>query len=250
VLNFVYSQRITINASFIHQMAIAFGRSIRSTPLRYAVVAYGYLAFPSPGRLEKFETYSGMASNALLRRIKTPELLQDADCYAAMLLAYSSMVKGAVNESIIHAGGCVSILQQLHRSRHTRPYSDLLAVFAPFMIDRTTSILKIAAQPFPDLDSISRPTYAERRRYYKLLCETGCPKAWLPGDTEATYNHLRGAMMVCLGGVKKIASLESDPSGNVDQIRMEREELLSYLHRKLDDRDFEQAFKVLRYSPL
>jgi hypothetical protein len=248
VLNFVYSHRITLNAAFISQIAIAFGHSIRPTPLRYAILAYGYLNFPRPGRLERFEAYAQLASNALLRRIKSPELLQDADCFAAMLLAYSCMVKGATVESVVHAGGCVAILQHLYRRRRSRPYSDILTMFAPFTIDQVTSILKMAEQPFPLLD-FNRPPFAERRTYYQLLCKTGCPTAWLPGDTEATYNHLRGTMAVSLGMMKTIATLATRGSANnADKIRLEREELISYLHRKLDDPGFQQTFKALRYS--
>jgi hypothetical protein len=49
--------------------------------------------------------------------------------------------------------------------------------------------------------------------------------------------------------MKTIATLATRGSANnADKIRLEREELISYLHRKLDDPGFQQTFKALRYS--
>jgi len=241
-------------ASFVKQMSLTFGKAIRPAPLRYAILAYSTLRLPQEQLRHGFEDYLRKAKNELWRRVNMPDKLQDADVFAAMILAWVSLCKG-LSESATHAHGGLSMLDCLSGVRKIGSSSDLLALFAPLIRDNMSSILTIGGGPPPIIASgpstiLPRPVsvFTQRVNYYRELCRTGTPaEAWQPTEVETTYNYLRGAVGFSIRGLKSVAIMERD---RVD--RIERTQAINhisvYIQGKLEDDDFRRMFAQLGES--
>jgi len=224
-------------ASFIKQMAITYGGSIRPTSLRYAVLAYGAFKFPSTERDDRSEDYARKAQHELLRRVSKPACLRDFDVFAAMILAWICVYKGRTETSIIHADGCLTMLRLLLKDNNRR-LTNILAIFSPLVVDNLTSIFNMAGQDFPIRKTPLNFTH--RYLYYELLCQTGSPKdAWQPVDIEATYNTIRGAMGVVFQALGRVTLRESSSE------KANHTTMIRYINRKLDDDGFKRLLKTL-----
>lgn len=237
ILEYAYTRTLTLMASFIKQMAITYGVSIRPTSLRYAVLAYGAFKFPSTKPDDLSEEYVRKAQHELLRRVGKPACLRDFDVFAAMILAWICIYKGRTETSIIHAGGCLTMLRLLLRDNNRR-LTDILTIFSPLVVDNLTSIFNMAGQDFPI--RTTPLNFTHRYLYYELLCQTGSPKdAWQPAEIEATYNTIRGAIGVVFQALGRVTLSES-LSEKADHTPMIR-----YIIRKLDDDGFTRLLKTL-----
>lgn len=243
VLEFAYTQTVTLMASFIKQMAIAYGRSISPTPLRYAILAYGAFKHPCPSSNRTPTDYFQKASSELLRRVMVPARIQDSDVFAAMILAWLSICTGHKEMSRLHGRGCMSLLGHMLQGNPGQ-LSDIIAIFTPLVVDNMSSVLNIAGDTLPvQARSLN---FNHRFLYYKLLCQTGFPQdAWRPPEIEVTYNTLRGALGVVLHSLQDIALFESRSPGMDDKNAL-YEGIFCYIDRKLEDDGFKRTFSTLR----
>jgi hypothetical protein len=245
LLQHAYSQGVTLTASFVKQMVLAFGMPIQYAPLRNAILAYSTLHFPSPHTLGNLnvEFYTAKASSMLLRRVKTPRILNDADVFAAMMLAWIAGCKGWTAESLTHGYGCLSIMHHLDSTsgREMGRLSRHLAFFTPLILDNVASVLSLAGSRNPT----GAVTFRHRATYYEELCRTGSPpEAWQPPKVEACYNHLRGALLLVLRTLTKAVKMEYDGVCEGDKMAV-TEHIIQYIKRKMTDVDFRRELHNL-----
>jgi hypothetical protein len=234
MLQYAYTQSVTLTASFFKQMAKTYGKSIRPKPLRYAMLAYSAFNYPRSGSEERYRTYLGGAYHELRQRFALATDLQDSDAFTAMILAWISICAGNTAEAKAHGYGCIRVLKHIPEDES----SAILVRFRPLIADNISSVLNMAGDaPSSDLPNFS---FNHRLLYYQLLCETGTPRhAWQPPEIEVTYNYLRGALGMVLHSLQAIVSQEflftNVPHDNV----------LQYLHTKLKGSQFLQTYSSI-----
>jgi hypothetical protein len=244
-LQFAYSKGITLLASFIKQMAVTFGVSIRPAPLRHAVLAYAALHFPAQQSRRNVEYHCGKASSVLLKRLDNPNQIADSDVFAAMVLAWIELCRGSTADSLVHAYGCMSMLEVLDNGRLPGRASDLLATFAPLILDNMNSVLAVGGA-LPQKPSAGKPSsFGQRLIYYQELCRTGSPpEAWQSTVLETMHNYFRGAIGSVIVELRQIATLERNGAVDGASVRA-AQSALEYIKAKTEDPDFRRTFAGL-----
>jgi hypothetical protein len=231
-------------------MAVAYGTGITSFPLRHAIIAYATSLRPDDENFRRLsEIHRDEAVSSLIRKLDTPELIVDADVFAAYMLSWAaSICQDPENRDFMHAQGCLTMLS--HISSRGEGMSEFLAVFSGMMMaDMQTVLLKKRPRDTAALtiNPAKLRTFDDRHRYYKELCRTGTPpEAWCQDSLlENTHSYLRGAVLNgALNFLKRIAMMERDGLGR----RGEVDNANAYITSKLDDAGFQRALPVLERS--
>src|SRR5579862_1304825 len=140
-LQFAYDQGFTLMASFVKQMAVAFGMTLTPLTLRHAVLAYSMALEHRGQNAERLEFHMATAVIRLLQKVRNPISIDDADIFATMILAWVGMRKGMVRESITHSNGGLSLLNHLSQVGNFAIKFPLLDVFEPLLRDNFNTVL-------------------------------------------------------------------------------------------------------------
>jgi hypothetical protein len=239
LLQCAYTQNITLTASLVKQMAVAFSETIRPAALRHAILAYAALRLPQHF-YGKFQFHKAKARHTLILKIQTPDLIEDADVFASQILAWIALCQDSREEALVHAHGCISMMETLRHSGRPGRSSDLLAVFSPLILDNMNIVIAVG-RDVPTTTS----TFAQRVPYYRELCRTGTPpEAWRSADLETIHGFVRGAVCVSIVTLKQIAIKERNGL-SLDKRMSATKALTAYIQSKTEDRGFQSVFNAL-----
>ena len=236
ILQYSYSQSVTLTASLIRQIAVEFGLAIAPASLRHAILAYAASRLPAQYFARKFEFHKVQARRRLIFKLQPPNHVVDADVFASHILAWVALCQNSRKEALVHARGCISMMNDLLPARVS---SNLLTLFAPLILDHMNIVL--ASRDVPTTTS----SFAQRVPYYRELCRTGAPsEAWQSPLLETTYQFVRGAICVAAVTLKNIAIKEKHSIDIIERLAAVKF-LAQYIHSKLEDDGFQNTFTSL-----
>jgi len=171
----------------------------------------------------------------LRRKVQEPARITDCDALAAMFLASTALSRKKVDEAVVHARGCLKILDHL---RDSRCHSAFLGTFTTYILDDMKSIISRSK----GAPVTPRSGFSERLVYYRELCKTGTPRdAWHQPRLETLHSYLWGSLSGCLRSLRRIVIQE----GNGINCDGNRQALARYLKAKLNDGGFNETFTAL-----
>jgi hypothetical protein len=226
-------------------MAAAFGMTITPRPLRHAIIAYACLQLPPEQFADQVEDHSILAFRTLRLKLDQPNLLNDGDVFAALMLAWTAVCRGSQHVAELHARGCLLMLTAISSRDQDSSDTRLLRIFSPFILDDMSTIISMGGDSAQPTEAPRRSSFSERLGYYQELCHTGTPsEAWQEPILEATYNYLRGAVGGVVHSLKHIATAEeggSDTSAGLTT-------LVEYITTKISDVEFERTMATFSHA--
>lgn len=230
-------------------MALTFGMSIGPIALRHAILAYAISLSPhNVASQPDIEFHIAVASSELLKRVRNPCLIADADAFAAMILAWVARSRGMVRESLLHSSGGIALLNHLLPMGPSRHSSNLLDVFAPLLRDNFNTVLAASSVLDSSSEDSLPSSFVDRIGYFERLCHTGSPpEAWRTTELETTYNYLRGSVYTALLAFKDIIYLELSSSSGTARINA-IQNIIDYIRLKIEDYGFRTTLSFLEGS--
>ena len=243
LLNFAYSLDVTITASLLKQMAVAFGRIISPAPLRYAILTYAAL-----NRQDKIKGlhYKDKALRALRTRLNRK--IVDSDVFAAQMLGWIACCQGSNKEALIHATGSRLMLSHLSGRETQAESSVALRLFKPLILDDMNYIVRICGESPRSVPSRGGSSFAQRLAYNQELCRTGTPsEAWQSPPLETVHNYLRGAIGCAIVLLKNIAIKEENGTSVLER-NAEANQIIDYITAKIEDNVFKDTLASSKQS--
>jgi hypothetical protein len=158
--------------------------------------------------------YHKLRAYSCLQKLLSRLAIQDADVFAAFLLAWATYRDSAgVSESLKHARGCGDMMRYISASGADTPF---LQIFKFLVWDKISwMILTADSSRFSSVATLS--SFGHRVRYYEQLCITGTPvEAWKSTSLEAVNDYLCDLLRTSLVWFHDIAIAEpSYPLGAV-----------------------------------
>ena len=249
LLEYTYSDRLRSNSfsPIIKQLGVEYGAAIPFTSLRHAIMALAAQELPVVQFGEKLKYHMQEARGALRRSITTPEVLCDADAFAACLLALIACDEGNVAESMIHAQGSMAIMKFLSDNAARKPLSNILNVFGPF-ISNTANYYYGQGDteyPVPRLQSINT-TFQQRITYLAELSRFRSSR-WqsVPPSHFAVNTILRDLFGILLSALQTtvLKEMQNTAVGAI------RQDTLRYVNNELSDPLLQEALGALELRP-
>lgn len=149
LLQYAFSDSIPSNGttSFIKKIASLYGPEIPHSAIRHACLAIAARILPPNGSEERSATYKCRALGALRGKLNNPADLNDADMFAALLVAQLAIMENRPGvEMMHHLQGCMAMLLFLsEKSAGSVPeemlqYFDLLVLDVADYVERLTAL--------------------------------------------------------------------------------------------------------------
>ena len=191
--------------------ARVFGPAISVASLQSAIIARFASYLPQ-------EQYSAMAIahkerswRELIRKIKTPKKLSDADFFAAFILGTIAWDQHSDDEMSIHYRGCLSMWDFLTENSTESPPSNTLIVLGPYALDTLSYCDKIACISSTNPWNVVIPrtgNFGQRAIYFEALrrCSGGTAT---PGVAEAVHDFMHDMFSMLLTAIVEAAKLEA-----------------------------------------
>jgi hypothetical protein len=200
-------EKTPLIASFFKQLARVYGEFIPYESLRHAILACTAVELlPENEGLETME-YHKMRASSCIRKLISNGAIQDADVFAAFLLAWATYGdSNGLSESLVHARGCGAMMRHVSA---TGADTTFLQIFRGLLWDKISWMI-LTADSSQLASSTPFSSFGNRVRYYEQLCITGTPVwAWKSAPLEAVHDYLCDLLRTSLVWFHDIAIAES-----------------------------------------
>jgi len=234
LLEFVYSLKVGLSSSLMKQFAFEYGRTIRPSSLRHAVIAYAAKVYPEHRFQHKIEHHKVQAYRALRR--KNSNTFRDVDAFAACVLSWVAWLsRDSGTEFLIHAQGALSILDILYENSNRSPSSNMLLTFGPYIVDNINFHIaggcKISVTKFLG----RRTTFGQKSKYFNELNKTGTPgNVYEPSMLKSIFD---GWFKLGFHALKTIVEMESE---SISSRHSKLRDIISEIKAELNDPELQQ----------
>jgi hypothetical protein len=118
--------------ALFRMLATEYGASISSAPLRHAMLAFCAERLPRP-HFVVVEHHTQQVRHYLMERLRTPDVICDADFFATWLLSYGTSFYNQTSEWFYHARGTMAIANHLSKTRKGKRMSNLMVLMDPYL---------------------------------------------------------------------------------------------------------------------
>jgi hypothetical protein len=168
----------TLMAGLLRKFAFVFSPSISCASLRHAMLAFTAAHLPFDIDCpERILVHSGLCGKTLIS--KSMATLNEADLFAALLLAYASRIRNDFSTFHIHVKGFGAILEELSNRSVRKRTSHQLSIFWPLardlIIEASRHVDGSSCHVFEfcrlSQKAMGPQSYADRSRYWNSLVE-------------------------------------------------------------------------------
>ena len=121
-------------APLFRLLAIEYGPALRDVTLRHAMIAYSSSYLPLLQLRNIQEHHATESRRALNVKLGNPGTIQESDVFAVLLLSWMEWNRGNIADAMVHANGCLLMMNLWSNDSNGREASDLFALVAPFVL--------------------------------------------------------------------------------------------------------------------